>query len=419
MNAPDTPSSDRAAHGLRFREFVALMASLMAVNALGIDLMLPALGQIGTDLGVAIENRQQLVILAYVGTFGLGQLFYGPLADRFGRRPVLLVAMAIYAVTAFVAAHAASFELLLVARGLQGFSAASSRVLSISIIRDCYTGRRMARVMSLAFMAFLIVPVAAPTIGQLVLLIAPWHWLFYLLGGFALFVAIWAWLRLPETLPADRRRPVNPRSIRDAVVATLSNRYSFGYTIAGGLLFGGLLGFLSSSQQIFDHTLGAPQYFAIGFALIAGGMAAAALLNSRIVEKLGMRMVSHAALLGMILLSLLRLPVILSGHESLWVFISLQAMMMFLFGLTGSNFGAMAMEPMGAIAGTASSIQGFMSNAIATMIGLAIGQSFAGSTLPLSLGHLLGTTASLAIVLIVERGRLFRPLNAQSLTRDR
>lgn len=417
MNAPDTSLSDRAAHGLRFHEFVALMASLMAVNALGIDMMLPALGRIGSDLGVTIENHQQLVIVAYMGTFGIGQLFYGPLADRFGRRPVLLVAMAVYAVTAFVAAHAASFELLLVARGLQGFSAASSRVLSISIIRDCYAGRRMARVMSLAFMAFLIVPVAAPTIGQLVLLVAPWHWIFYLLGGFAIFVAIWAWLRLPETLPVDRRRAINPRSIWSAATETLTNRYSLGYTLSSGLIFGGLVGFLSSSKQIFEHSFGAPQYFAIGFALIAGGMAVAALVNSRIVERLGMRMVSHGALLGMILLSLLRIPVVLSGYESLWVFVALQAMMMFLFGLTGSNFGAMAMEPMGAIAGTASSIQGFLSNALGTLIGLAIGQSFAGSTLPLDLGFLFGTLASLAIVLIVERGRLFRPHNAQPAER--
>jgi DHA1 family bicyclomycin/chloramphenicol resistance-like MFS transporter len=166
----------------------------------------------------------------------------------------------------------------------------------------------MARVMSLAFMAFLIVPVAAPTIGQLVLVVAPWHWIFYLLGGFAIFVGIWAWLRLPETLPIDRRRSINPRSIGRAVAETLTNRYSLGYTISSGLIFGGLIGFLNSSQQIFEHSFHAPQYFAVGFALIAGGMAVAALVNSRIVERLGMRMVSHGALLGMILLSLLRIP---------------------------------------------------------------------------------------------------------------
>ncbi|ATE64828.1 multidrug effflux MFS transporter [Rhizorhabdus dicambivorans] len=415
MNAPDTRVSDRGGHGLPFHEFVALMASLMAVNALGIDVMLPALGRIGNDLGVSVENHQQLVIVAYVGCFGIGQLFYGPLADRYGRRPVLLAAMAIYAIMSFIAAHAASFDLLLAARACQGFSAASSRVLSISIIRDCYSGRRMARVMSLAFMAFLIVPVAAPSLGQLVLLVAPWHWIFYALGAFSLLVGLWAWLRLPETLPPDRRQSIHPRNIGSAATSTLTDRYSLGYTLAGGLLYGSMMGFLTSSRQIFDHSFGAPQFFALGFALVAGAMAVAALLNSHIVERLGMRAVSHGALLGMIVLSLVRLVVLLSGHETLWVFISLHGLTMFLFGLTGSNFGAMAMEPMDRIAGTASSIQGFLSNGVGTAVGLLIGQSFAGSTLPLTLGFLLCTIVSLAIVLIVERGRLFRPHNAPSV----
>jgi len=415
MNAPDPSHPDRADHGMRFHEFVALMASLMAVNALGIDAMLPALGRIGEELGVAVENHQQLVIAVYVSAFGIGQLFYGPLADRYGRRPVLLAAMGIYALTSFVAAHAGSFDLLLVARGFQGFAAASTRVLVQSIVRDCYAGRRMARVMSLAFLAFLTIPVLAPTIGQLVLLVAPWHWIFYVLGGFAIFVGIWAWLRLPETLAADRRLPIHPRSIANAVSRTVSDRYSLGYTLAGGLVYGGLIGFLSSSRQIFQHSLHAPEYFAIGFAAIAGTMAMAALLNARIVERMGMRAVSHGALLSLILLSLLRLPIAWFGLESLWVFIVLQGLTMFLFGLIGSNFGAMAMEPMGAIAGTASSVQGFLSNLIGTMMGLAIGQSFAGTTVPLDLGFLAAGLMALAIVLVVERGRLFRSHNAQPM----
>ena len=412
MTASDSSLSDRAGHGLPFHEFVALMASLMAVNALGVDAMLPALGRIGADLGVAVENHQQLVIVAYIGAFGIGQLFYGPLADRYGRRPVLLASMAIYAAMSFIAAHAASFELLLAARAFQGFSAAASRVLSISIIRDCYAGRRLARVMSLAFMTFLIVPIAAPTVGQIILLVAPWQWIFYLLGGFSLFVALWAWLRLPETLAADRRLSIHPRNIGRAAMQTLRDRCSLGYTLAGGMLFGCLLGFLSSSRQIFDTRFGAPEFFATGFALAAGGMAVAALLNSRIVERLGMRVVSHGALLAMILLCLVRVAIVLSGHETLWLFVVMQVVTMFFFGLTGSNFGAMAMEPMGSIAGTASSVQGCISNGVATMIGLAIGQSFAGTTLPLTLGYLLSTMTALGIVLIVEGGRLFRPHNA-------
>lgn len=412
MTAPTTIASEKTGHGMRFGEFVALMASLMAVNALGIDIMLPALGTIGAELGVAVENHQQLVVAVYFGAFGLGQLIYGPLADRFGRRPVLLTALAVYALMSFIAAHAGSFEMLLGARGLQGFVAASSRILSIAVIRDCYAGRRMARVTSLCFLIFLTVPIAAPALGQFVLLVAPWQWIFYLLGGYSLFVMLWAWLRLPETLAPADCRAISIRSIAEATRMTLRDRCSIGYTLASGVIFGGMVGFLNSSQQIFAHSFGAPEKFAMGFAMIAGMMAVAALINSRIVERLGTRLVSHSALIALILLSAIRLGLVLSGVETLTLFILLHGMTMFLMGLTGSNFGAMAMEPVGHIAGTASSVQGFISNGVSTAIGLAIGQAYSGTTLPLTLGLLIGSSASLLIVLLAERGRLFQAHHA-------
>lgn len=417
MNAPEPVQSENASHGLHFGEFVALMASLMAVNALGIDIMLPALGRIGADLGVAVENHQQLVVAVYIGAFGFGQLVHGPLADRFGRRPILFWTMGIYALMSFIAAHAGSFELLLVARALQGFAAASTRVLSISIVRDCYAGRRMARVTSLCFMVFLAVPIAAPTLGQLILLVAPWHWIFYLLGAYSLFVAGWAWLRLPETLAPERRRSISVGSIVDAARTTLRDRFSLGYALASAVVYGGLVGFLNSSQQIFAHSFNAPELFAPGFAAIAGMMAVAALLNARIVERLGTRLVAHGALLAMILLSLVRLGIVVSGHETLLLFVLLHGATMFLFGLSGSNFSAMAMERMGHIAGTAASIQGFMQSVIGTLIGVAIGQAFSGTSLPLTLGFLIGSSAALGIILIAERGRLFQAHNAQPTTK--
>lgn len=418
MNAPQTFQDENMSHGLPFGEFVALMASLMAVNALGIDIMLPALGRIGSELGVTIENHQQLVVAVYIGCFGFGQLIFGPLADRFGRRPVLFSTLGIYAVTSFVAAHAGSFDLLLISRGLQGFVAASTRILSISIIRDCYAGRRMARVTSLCFMVFLAVPIAAPTLGELILLVAPWHWIFYLLGGFSLFVCAWAAIRLPETLTPGNRRSIGVGSIVQAARMTLGDRCSLGYALASAVIYGGLVGFLNSAQQIFAHSFNAPQYFAPGFGLIAGMMAIAALINSRIVERLGTRLVSHSALVAMILLCLVRLAIVTSGHETIWSFAILQGMTMFLFGLTGSNFGSMAMERMGTIAGTAASIQGFMQSVVGTLIGLAIGQSFQGTTLPLTLGFLLGSSTALVIVFVAERGRLFRAHNPQPVGRN-
>lgn len=407
MNQLDISSADQARHGLRFREFVGLMAALMAVNALSIDVMLPALSVIGRDLGIAVENHQQLVLSVYVGCFGLGQLIYGPLADRYGRRPVLLGAMIVFALMSFIAALANSFETLLLARAFQGLSAAATRILATSIIRDCYSGRRMARVMSLVFMVFLSVPVIAPTVGQLILLVAPWHWIFYFLGGFGLAVMLWAGLRLPETLDPARRRPINIPAIAAGAKKVLSNRYSIGYAIAGSCAFGGMFGFLNSIPQIIEHVFHAPELLALCFAIMGGMMSVAALINSRIVERLGSRLVSHVALIGFILVCGVKLAFVLMHWESLLSFTLLSGLTFFLIGLVGSNFNAIAMEPMGDLAGTASSIQGFLGMMVSAGVGLAIGQSFAGSTLPLALGCLLSSLVALIIILVVERGRLF------------
>lgn len=413
MNAPPSITTGRTGHGMRFGEFVALMASLMAVNALGIDTMLPALGMIGKELGVTIENHQQLVMVVYLGCFGVGQLFWGPLADRYGRRNMLVGAMIIYAAMSFIAAHAGSFEMLLMARATQGLTAASTRVLSISIIRDCYEGRRMAKVVSITFMVFLAVPIVAPSIGQLILLVAPWHWIFYFLGAFSLVVAIWASMRLPETLDPVNQRAISVTVIGDAVRQILTNRYSIGYAAATAALYGGMVGFLNSSQQILLHSFHAPELFAICFAVAGGCMALGALINARFVERYGTRMISHWALLGMIAVCLVRLGIVASGHETLLLFTMMNGLTFLFYGLTASNFGAMAMAPMAHLAGTASSVQGFIQTSVGTLIGFVIGQSFAGTTLPLTLGwELMGLTA-LAIVLVVERGRLFRPQNPQ------
>ena len=408
MHALSRAPTKEAVHRLPMWEFVAMMASLMAVNALGVDIMLAALPEIGKALGVSVENHQQLVVVIYVGCFGVGQLFWGPIADRFGRRAVLLSAMVVYAAMSFLAAHSGDFTLLLAARALQGLSAASTRVLSSSIIRDCYSGRRMAKVMSLAFMVFFAVPILAPALGQAVLLVAPWQWTFYALGAFSLSVAIWAGLRLPETLDPANRRPINLLAVAGAARQVVTNRYSIGYAVSAGCIYGGLLGFVASSQQILAHVFGRADLFALCFGAMGIFMAVAALINARIVERFGQRLISHIALLAMIAICAVRLLLVVTGQETLEIFMLLSGMTFLFYGLCGANFGSMAMEPMGHIAGTASSIQGFMATTTGTAIGLIIGQSFAGTTLPLTLGWELSGLLALAIVLIVERGRLFR-----------
>lgn len=381
---------------------------MMAVNALGVDLMLPALPAIGRDLGIASANARQWIVIIYVFGFGVGQLVYGPLADRVGRRPVLLATLAGFVGASVFAAGAQTFTALLVARLLQGLMSASTRVLSVAIVRDCYSGRQMARIVSLAQMIFFLVPILAPSIGQALLSIGPWRFTFYALGIFAGGVLVWSSLRLPETLPAGRRRPISLRSLGDAYRQTLTNRYSIGYALAGGLTFGGIIAFVSSAQQVFTDTFDQGDRFTTLFAACAFSMACASFANSRLVERLGTRAISQTGLIVLIMLSLAHIAIDWAELESLWTYMVFQALSMTCIGLCGSNFGAMAMQPVGHIAGTASSIQGFIISIGAVVVGAAIGQAYDGSTYPLAIGYLCIGAGALAIVFAVEGGKLFR-----------
>ena len=276
-----------------FKELVALVAMLMAMNALAIDSMLPALPAIGEGLGIGDANQRQWVVTAYLLGFGVTQIIYGPLADRFGRRPVLFAGVAIYVAFSAVAAFAWSFETLLIARALQGVGAASTRVLAVAIVRDQYEGRRMAQVMSLSFLVFLAVPIIAPSLGALILLLGPWRWIFAVLGLFGVGVLIWAALRLPETLKPENRMPIDLKRIGAAAWETVSNRLSIGYTLAMAVIVGCLFGFINSAQQVFEVALGNAAIFPVIFAMVGCAMAAASLLNASLVQRLGQRLLSH------------------------------------------------------------------------------------------------------------------------------
>jgi DHA1 family bicyclomycin/chloramphenicol resistance-like MFS transporter len=403
MNAPSVPHP-----GLRRREFVAFVAAIMAVNALGVDLMLPALPAIGRELGIASGNARQWIVTTYILGFGLGQIAYGPLADRFGRKPVLLVTLAGFVAASLFAAGAQTFAALLVARLLQGLMSASTRVLAVAIVRDSYSGRKMARTSSVAQMIFFLVPIVAPSLGQGLLQIGPWRFIFYALGGFAAIVLAWALLRLPETLPPERRRSIAFASLAHAYRETITNRYSIGYALAGSLTFGGIIAFVSSAQQVFTNTFHAGDRFTLLFGLCALFMGLAAFANSRLVEKLGTRRISQTGIVVLIGLSLTHILVTSAGLEVLWIYVLFQALTMTCIGLCGSNFGAMAMEPVGHIAGTASSVQGFVVSLGAVAVGSAIGQAYDGTTFPLAVGYLCIGLGALAIVYVVEGGRLFR-----------
>jgi len=395
--------------GLGRREFVAFVAALMGVNALGVDLMLPALPEIGAELGAPSDNARQWVVTAYVLGFGLGQLIYGPLADRYGRRPVILLSLVGFVGASLFAATAQTFMALIAARLLQGLLSASCRVLAVAIVRDSYSGRTMARITSLAQMIFFLVPILAPTIGQGLLALGPWRFIFYVLGAFAALILAWAAFRVPETLAPANRRPISVQSLAEAYRLTLTNRYSLGYSLAAALTFAGIVAFVSTAQQVFAETFEAGERFGLLFGICAFFMGVASFVNSRLVERLGTRAISQSALIALIILSVLHVLVDLTGRETLWSYIALQALSMTCISLCGSNFGAMAMQPVGHIAGTASSIQGFISAVGAVVVASAIGQAYDGTTLPLALGYLgIGITALLT-VFIVEEGKLFRP----------
>lgn len=390
-------------------EFIALVASIMALTALGIDAMLPALPAISDQLGVAEPNHRQYVITAFMLGFAVAQLFHGPLADRFGRKPVLIFSLAAYAATNAIAAFSGSFEMLLVARVASGAAVAAGRVVTVALVRDCFAGRAMARVMSLAFMTFMVVPVIAPAFGQLMVMIfGSWRLIFGGIATVAAVVLIWFTIRMPETLPLQARQALNVRNVWNGYRVMFRDRWAVGYTCASAAIMGCFFSFIGSIQQIVYDVFKRPELLTLVFATVAGCMAVGAFANSRLVMRFGMRFLSHLAVVMTTGLAAVHLMVILLGGESLWVFILLQGPMMASMGLANSNFSAMAMENMGEVAGTASSLQGFIGTLSAAVLGAVIGQSFDGTTVPLYIGFtVLGFTA-LIIVFVTERGRLFR-----------
>jgi len=392
-------------------EFIALMAALMAINALALDIMLPGLQEIGSSLGVEDENQRQYVITAYMLGFGFAQLFFGPISDRFGRRGPLLAGVALYVAAAFACAAAETFEMLLLFRVIQGLGAAATRVITVSLVRDTFGGRAMAEVMSLIFMVFMTIPVVAPSIGQLILLFANWHAIFVVMGILALGLLLWSWLRVPETLAVENRRPLTANSIIGAFGIVVTNRVAICYTLAMMSVFGALFGFINSAQQIYVGLYDVGTMFPLYFAIVAGLMAVSSFVNSRIVGRFGMRRLAHAALIGFILTSAIPFGLSLFMELPLWLFVTLFALAMFQFAWVGSNFNALAMEPLGHVAGTASSVQGFLQTFGGGLIGAAIGQQYDGTITPMAAGYFFCGVVALMLVLVAERGRLFQSIN--------
>lgn len=386
---------------------VALLAGLMALNAFAIDAMIPALPAIGETFSVAQENHRQLVVVAYLIGFGSTQLLWGPLADRFGRKPILATGIALYATFALLCGIAESFTLLIAARALQGASAAVTRVLVVAMVRDLFEAEAMARVMSLVFMVFMLVPVLAPSIGQAILLFAPWRAIFLVLAAYALIMLVWSQLRLPETLHPEYRRSLAWRDMASAAWETIREPQSRGYTLALTVTFGGLTAYIASVQQIVFDAFQAPNAIGLVFAAVAAPMALASWTNSRVVGRYGLRRVGHGGAVVFAVVTTAHALIAAAGYETLTVFIVFQGLAMAGFAFTSSNVGTLAMEHMGPIAGTASSVQGVVGTIGGTLIGLSIGQSFDGTPLPFLWGTAGCALIALVIVLVTEPKRLF------------
>lgn len=385
----------------RTLEFVALIAALFATIAISIDGMLPALPEIAATLSPDAPNAAQLVVTSLVLGMGIGTLFAGPLSDAFGRKRVIMIGGGFYALAALACYFAPSLEVLLAARVLQGLAASAPRAVSIAMVRDLFSGRDMARIMSFVMMVFTIVPAMAPLMGSGIMSLGGWHSIFLAYIAFSGLTMLWLGLRQPETLAVDRRRPLRVTTLLAALREVLSYRVILVGTVIQALTLAALFATLSSIQSIFEQQFHRGASFPLWFAFIALMAMSGSMLNSRIVMTLGMHRVVTRTYAGVVGLSLAALTLISSGLlpesisfsvQVLWC-IGLFAMM----GLTMGNLNALAMEPVGHIAGMAASVISAMATVGSVLLAIPVGLAFNGTSTPLLAG--VAVLSGLALLL--------------------
>ena len=387
-------------------EFVAMMALLMSMVALSIDTVLPALPVMGRDLGVADVTDNQLIVTVLFFGLGIGQLIYGPLSDSIGRKPAIYVGAGIFFTGCLTALFAPDLETMLVGRALQGLGAASARIVTIAVVRDRTAGRGMARIMSFIMAVFILVPILAPMVGQAILFAGEWHLIFIFFIVLVSGATTWFGVRQPETLPRERRSRFSITNIARGFRTAASNRVTLGYTIATGFTFGPFLAYLSSAQQIFQNQYDTGDAFALYFAGGAAALGVASFLNGRIVMRYGMRRLVRIAQSASVATSFgLVLVCLAMGTEpNLFWLMAYFVVIFFTFGMVFGNLNALAMEPMGAIAGIASAFVGFVPTTLAVPQGILIGSFLNGDVVPLIAGFGVCTTISLLVGLWADKG---------------
>ena len=381
-------------------EFVILLSLMMSLTALSIDAMLPALPQIGSDLNVGNPNSRQLVISTIFLGLSLGQLFFGPLSDKTGRKPAIYVGYAIFVAGAIMSISAISFQVMLMGRFLQGIGVSAPRAVNMAIVRDRYKGRGMARVMSFIITVIILIPIVAPSLGQAILLYSGWRSIFISFILLAVITLVWFALRMPETLSPEDQAPFTLGRIISAIREILKTRIALGYTVSAGLVSGAFLGYLNSSQQIFQEQYVLGELFPILFGVVAFSVGIATLLNTRLVVRFGMRFLVTWSLIIIFGLSLVALMIALftSGQPQLWIFMTYLLLTFFCVGLLFGNQNSLAMEPLGHMAGIGAAIVGSLSTLISMPLGTIIGQSYNGTILPLILGMAILTGLAILVV---------------------
>jgi DHA1 family bicyclomycin/chloramphenicol resistance-like MFS transporter len=367
------------------KEFVLLIAFLMSLTALSIDTMLPALDLIGNDLHVKHSNDAQLILSAIFVGIGVGMILYGPLSDSFGRKPALYLGLGIFIVGCFISLFASSLSTMLLGRFLQGFGAASPRVVNIALVRDKFSGKSMAQVMSFSMTLFIFVPAIAPYLGQKILLYFNWHAIFVMFIIFALVLLCWFALRMEETLVVEKRRAFNIQIIYEGAKETLTNKTVFGYTMMLSAILGSFVGFLSSAQQVFQDIYKLGDDFPMYFAMMALSLGLASFLNGKLVMRFGAKILATSALVMMVTFSSLFLIqcYVYSGVPPFVVSLIYFMATFFTIGMLFGNLNAMSMEPLGHIAGIGSAVIGSFSTLLSAPIGIFIGQMYNQTVFPL------------------------------------
>ncbi|WCN11930.1 Bcr/CflA family efflux MFS transporter [Marinomonas mediterranea] len=407
MSDPNAAATHNPLKRLSEKEFITLFATIISLTALSVDSVLPAFRDIATDLQVVDYQKTQWIISALVLGMVFGELLFGPLSDAIGRKKSIVIGVAIYIVGCVMATFAQTMEMLLLGRVIQGFGVAGPKIASRALIRDLYRGREMARMMSFIMMVFILVPMLAPLFGQIIMTLGSWRWIFVAAILQAFIGTVWLIIRQRETLTPETRKPFHLARILKDAKHIVKRGDVMSFTVLAGFLFSGMMLYLSISQSIFQDIYGVGDKFPFYFAMMAVAMGASSLLNGRIVRKFGTKRLASTALSIMLsaAIGLLTISFFFGGKPPFWLFMFGGMIVFFCQGLIFGNVNAMAMEPLGKMAGLGASIISSLSSVVAIAASVTVGQFYHGSVTPLAFGFTAFSSAGLLMLYIGGRYR--------------